>query len=228
MRYDLHIHTIYSKYHFFGLDSLIKPRELIKTALRRNLDGIAVTDHNTVKGVDVCLKENRNLGNKLQIISGCEVSSQEGHILAYGLREWREKKILPAIEVVEKISDLGGISVAAHPFAFTFLKKSLNCVVEKLKLDGVEVLNFNSSKGANRKAMATATRLKIGRTAGSDAHVIFNVGKVATISNGDIIDEIAKNKTKVEGKEADFFRIIGTDSYRLSYILLKKATMGLF
>jgi predicted metal-dependent phosphoesterase TrpH len=228
MKFDLHIHTIYSRYHFFKLDSLIKPRELIKTALRKNLDGIAITDHNTTKGIAVCVKENRNLGNKLQIIPGCEISSKEGHILAYGIKEWKERKILPAVEVVEKVRDLGGISVAAHPYGYNFLKKSLNDSIKNIKLDGIEVLNFNNSKAANRKAMISAARLKIGRTAGTDSHVIFNVGKVATICDGDIIDSISKNKTRVEGREASFFRKMAVDAYRLTYIFWGKATKELF
>jgi len=220
MRFDMHIHTIFSRYNFWKFESSIKPRELIKFALKRKLDGIAVTDHDTTKGMAACFKENRNLGSKLQVVPGCEIRSKEGHILAYDIKEWKHKKYLPAVEVIEKIKDLGGIAVAAHPYRDEIFKRSLRDLVKNLKLDGIEVLDFNNSKEANRKAMIDASKLKLGRTAGGDAHMIFDVGKVATICEKDIIDAIVKNKTRVEGKESSFPRRIGSNAYRVIYNLL--------
>jgi predicted metal-dependent phosphoesterase TrpH len=227
MKFDLHIHTFYSKYGFNRFDSIIRPRELIKIALKRNLDGVAITDHNTTKGINPCLKENRSLDNKLQIIPGCEISSKEGHILALGIKKWGEKKHLPAVDVVEKIKDLGGIAVGAHPYMISFTEKCLHDSVKDINLDGIEVLNFRCLKSANRKAMVAATKLKLGRTAGSDAHVALNVGKAVTICEGDVIDSILKNRTRVKGEEAGIFRIIGEYSYRLFFNLLDPVTKEL-
>jgi len=50
MRIDCHCHTIYSKHWFWGYDSINTPKEMIKAAIKKGLDGIAITDHNTVKG----------------------------------------------------------------------------------------------------------------------------------------------------------------------------------
>jgi len=44
MKYDLHIHSKYS------YDGILEPRDIVKIAIKRGLDGIAITDHNTVKG----------------------------------------------------------------------------------------------------------------------------------------------------------------------------------
>lgn len=214
MRFDLHVHTIYSKYSLLKHDSLIRPRDLVKVALKKNLDGVAITDHDTTRGVAACLKEVRSLGNRLKIISGCEIDSKEGHILALGIKDWREERYLPAIEVIEKIRDSGGIAVAAHPYGFEFLKKGLRDKVKCLKFDGIEVLNFNNLKGSNRKAMITASKLKLGKTAGSDAHMVFDIGKVATISDADVIDSILRKRTRVEGTEASFLRIVAGNIYR--------------
>jgi len=219
MRFDLHIHTVYSKYSFWKFESSIRPRDLIKKALERKLDGIAITDHDTTKGIVTCLKENKSLGKKVQIIPGCEISSQEGHILALGIKEWNQKKHLPAIEVVEKIKDLGGISIAAHPYCINLIKKGVHDLVNEMKLDGIEVLNFNNFKELNRKAVIAASKLKLGKTAGSDAHMIFDVGKVATISDGDIIDSILKKRTRTSGAEASVLRMVGGNIYRLFFNL---------
>ena len=42
--FDYHIHSYYS------FDSLNKPLEIIKTALKKGINAISVTDHNTIKG----------------------------------------------------------------------------------------------------------------------------------------------------------------------------------
>lgn len=44
MRFDLHIHSGYS------FDSLLDPKRIIKKAIKKNLNGIAITDHNTILG----------------------------------------------------------------------------------------------------------------------------------------------------------------------------------
>ena len=44
MRFDLHIHSTYS-------DGRADVKEIIEAARRRGLDGIALTDHDTMKGI---------------------------------------------------------------------------------------------------------------------------------------------------------------------------------
>lgn len=43
MKYDLHTHSKYSS------DGWIDPEMLVKTAIKKGLSGIAVTDHNTIR-----------------------------------------------------------------------------------------------------------------------------------------------------------------------------------
>ena len=54
-RYEIHLHTNYSKC------SNSDPKKVLETAKERNLNGIAITDHNTVKGA----VEIKKLNNKL-------------------------------------------------------------------------------------------------------------------------------------------------------------------
>jgi len=44
MKYDLHIHSKYS------YDGVLEPKDIVKIAIKRGLDGIAITGYNTVKG----------------------------------------------------------------------------------------------------------------------------------------------------------------------------------
>ena len=101
MRYiDLHTHTTAS-------DGTLKPQELVNLAQQSGLAAIAITDHDTVDGVEAALKEGLALG--LEVIPGVEISVDfinETHILGYfinpydsnlrqvleKLREFRQKR----------------------------------------------------------------------------------------------------------------------------------------
>jgi len=83
-----------------------------KQAKRIGLSGIAVTDHNEIRGALEALKFS---SSDFRVIPGVEVSSAAGHILALGVEEVVARG-LPADETVDRIHALGGVAVAAHPF----------------------------------------------------------------------------------------------------------------
>jgi predicted metal-dependent phosphoesterase TrpH len=76
---DFHLHTHYS-------DGLYPPRKLLEEASRQGVRELAITDHNSIKG----LPEGKEAADDLDItmVSGVEVSAQyhtrEVHILGYG------------------------------------------------------------------------------------------------------------------------------------------------
>jgi predicted metal-dependent phosphoesterase TrpH len=45
MKYDLHVHSFYSK-----KCGHMNPKDIVKTAIKNGLDGVAITDHDTIKG----------------------------------------------------------------------------------------------------------------------------------------------------------------------------------
>jgi len=77
---DLHLHSHYS-------DGTLSPAGLVNEASRSNLLGIALTDHDTVEGVEKLFNAAGQAG--IRAISGLEVSSFHRkyslHILGYGL-----------------------------------------------------------------------------------------------------------------------------------------------
>ena len=73
LKIDLHVHTDHS-------DSVSSVDEVIDAARRRGLDGIALTDHETIT------TPTRELAADLIIIPGVEVETSEGHILVLALR----------------------------------------------------------------------------------------------------------------------------------------------
>jgi 3',5'-nucleoside bisphosphate phosphatase len=75
---DLHTHSTAS-------DGLLAPQELVEEAARRGLTTIALTDHDTVRGVDEAVAAGERLG--VEVIPGVELGSdvagREVHLLGY-------------------------------------------------------------------------------------------------------------------------------------------------
>ncbi len=82
LRADLHIHTTAS-------DGKLSPTEVIAQAVERRLDVIAITDHDTIAGVDEARTVARN--EQLLVIQGVEISTlfegRECHLLAYAFED---------------------------------------------------------------------------------------------------------------------------------------------
>ena len=74
MRVDLHTHTHYS-------DGEHSPSEVVKKAKEAGLDVVAVTDHNTVAGLEEALHAGKRYG--VRIIPAVEVMTREGELNGY-------------------------------------------------------------------------------------------------------------------------------------------------
>ena len=114
MRADLHLHTTFS-------DGKLTPGELVEIALKRNLQAIAITDHDTVDGIEPA-KDAAKVIAGFKIVPGIEINAflahQEIHILGYYidhrdkslsrdlavLQRQREER---ALEIVDKLVTLG-------------------------------------------------------------------------------------------------------------------------
>jgi predicted metal-dependent phosphoesterase TrpH len=195
MRIDCHCHTAYSKHWFWGFDALDTPQNMIKVAIKRGLDGLAIVDHNDVKGSIIAKKVAKRY--KFMIVNGSEIKTKSGDLIALGIKE-NVPIFLPLEETIERIHDLGGIAVAPHPFGkYVFRKCIGNGAV---KADAIEVFNSTLTPPANIKAMKLSEKFKIAKTAGSDAHSIKEVGNAGIVFDGDPIEAIVKGKVKIFGR----------------------------
>ena len=104
MRVDLHVHTQHS------IDSRIHPKTLIKAARLKGLHGIAVTDHNTIRGGQDAKSHSRQ---DLLIIVGSEIKTTICEII--GLFLQKNIDSTDPYKVLEAIRDQNGISVLPHP-----------------------------------------------------------------------------------------------------------------
>ncbi len=195
MKIDLHLHTYYSE------DATITLKEVVHCAKKRGLDGVAVTDHDAIKGALRLAKQKNFI-----IIPGIEVTSRHGHVLALNVTEAVEPKLgLP--ETVEETHRLGGIAVIAHPAAVLKTGLGHTIISSASNLDAVEVINtaafpfFLTTYLSRRLAL----RLELPQTAGSDAHYPDEIGTAYTVIDADsnlddIIEAIRKGRTIPFGK----------------------------
>ena len=190
MRVDMHIHSIYSP------DGKVSVKDILKIAKKLGLGAVAITDHNEIKGA----LEARKLG-VLPVIRGIEISSKEGHILAYGV-DCKIPRDLSILETIEKIHDCGGIAVAAHPYRYWSGIGEKN--TKNYKFDAIEIFNGRCKEKSNHRAKNLCKQLKKPYTAGSDAHFADEIGKAGIIVDGenedDIIDAVLKYKVEIFGR----------------------------
>jgi predicted metal-dependent phosphoesterase TrpH len=170
IRADLHAHTKYSK------DGVMAPLDLVAVARRRGIDCLAITDHDSIEGALELRDE-----PSIKIIVGEEVGSTEGEIMGLFLNELVPKG-LPPLEVVKRIKDQGGLVCIPHPFdrvRSSVLKRS---ALEEILpyVDIMECFNARCMRSAyNKLAVQFATQHNLACSAGSDAHITYEVGRAA-------------------------------------------------
>ncbi len=193
MRLDLHSHSRYSP------DSRLDPVEIVKVAKSRGLDGIAITDHNAVRGAADAWEYGRGVG--ILVVRGTEVSTKEGHVLAYGVKETIPRDLSPR-ETVERIVALGGVPVAAHPYRFwSGLGEEATVSVP---FAAYEVRNARTLRRGNARASALAAAKGIAGIGGSDAHFLEEIGRAVTIVDGvsteeEVLEALRKGRVRAEG-----------------------------
>ena len=77
---------------------------MIEAATRRGLEGIIITDHDSVRGGLVGIEVARDYRD-FKVIPGAEITTRAGHILAIGIDE-NVQRGLGVEETVELIHDL--------------------------------------------------------------------------------------------------------------------------
>lgn len=113
---DLHTHSTDS-------DGTLTPTELVELAKNRNISALALTDHDTISGLDEFFTACKN--NNIEGISGVEISGLhntfkkfEIHILALNfpfpnnylheeLKDFKNRRTVRNIEMIEKFNKIG-------------------------------------------------------------------------------------------------------------------------
>jgi len=215
--FDMHVHSTAS-------DGRTTPKTLAKY-LNKNGLSAAITDHNVISGV----KEARDYSEN--IIPGIEVSALEGpHVLVYfdtyrdlsayytaSIQDHRGKCPHMAVDIsTEKIitdaKNAGGFVIAAHPYGYGVsvrgVMKGIDAgVIDSSvagELDGLEVICSGMSMRLNMRAERYAQKNAVCMTGGSDAHVLWEVGRAVTLGYEnqtplEFLEDVRRRKTGVCG-----------------------------
>ena len=212
---DMHFH---SKFSEDGLRSIPK---ILKRCSKLGV-GVAITDHNTVKGSLAALSYKK----EALVIPGVELTAKEGvHLLAYTytkgdlmdldrtcIQPFRKKNPMvldvSVCDLLDRLHKLNCITGAPHPYfgLVGICTAGLKQTYVK-KLDVVEVLNRYSFKKWNNKAYRWALESGKGLVGGSDGHTLFDLGKALTGVESQVglqgfLEAIRKRKSFVVGTES--------------------------
>jgi 3',5'-nucleoside bisphosphate phosphatase len=110
---DLHVHTTAS-------DGLFSPAGVVQLAEEAGLKGIAITDHDTVEGIEEARAEGRKRG--IELVPGVEISTmwqgKEIHMLGYHidmydnrllkiLKKQQEARHQRNLKIIDRLNELG-------------------------------------------------------------------------------------------------------------------------
>jgi predicted metal-dependent phosphoesterase TrpH len=229
---DMHFHS----YHSDGHDAVAA---IARQAQALGI-GIAVTDHNEIRGA-MELQEFKDV----LTIPGIEVTSAEGsHLLVYfyaarDLEHFYLNTVLPCMGadvmssttlemevLIEAARRYPAVVVLPHPYstAYTGVHNSYFSD-ERLQsiyamVDGVEVINAENMNKWNLQSTVLGFNLGKGITGGSDGHRLAQMGKAVTLAacapaRDDFLDALRAGLTKVVGKEIHLLRKVTSNTLKL-------------
>jgi predicted metal-dependent phosphoesterase TrpH len=235
---DMHLHTKYS------MDCATKINTIYKMAKRRHI-GLAVTDHNEIKGVKA-LAAFRDLN----LIPGIEVTSAEfrdvllyfdtlrdlesfyaRHVQEHVLKLRRirlNRTDLTIHEIIEAGAQSNATIVLPHPFAVknTYEHFRRNGHAASLKgVHAIEAANGTMTRKENMAAYGWAQMLHKPITGGSDSHIYWSVGCIVTAADehtpSSFLAQVRAGNTQVFGTEQRKHIKLATNMAMIKYKLLK-------
>ncbi|MBA3795891.1 MAG: PHP domain-containing protein [Chloroflexi bacterium] len=205
-RADLHIHSLASD----GVSSVV---EILDAAEKRELDVIAITDHERIDAGMAAQQMAQDAGRHVQVIVGEEISTRGGHLLGLFLTE-RIKPWGSLKASVARVHEQGGIAIVAHPlvpYPLCARAGAIRSLLEEQDAlfhpDGIEA--FNPTTAGMRwtrrvpRFVAETGRAAIGS---SDAHRAADVGQAFTTFDGATPEELrAAIEARQTGWEGTFY-----------------------
>ncbi len=188
-RADIHMHTNLG-------DGWASPAKVVEEATRQCLPLIAITDHDHVEGAkrvqDLIYQQNLSL----QMITGVEVSTRQGHLL--GLFVEKAPKAMRSVEEsIEDIKAQGGLVIVPHPLGKlvpSLRRAKIDALLEKgYVIDGIEMYNPSPANASMRPVVRDANQQwGLAETGGSDAHFWQHIGSAYTLFPGSSSEDLRR------------------------------------
>ncbi|MEM4031775.1 MAG: PHP domain-containing protein [Zestosphaera sp.] len=188
---DLHIHSYVS-------DGEASPEEIVKYSIKKGLNVISITDHNTFLGSLSAIPKTRSL-KKLIVIPGAEIRTYWGDVLV--LCQTPVKVSEDPLKLWEEAVKNHCLLIPAHPFDILRLGIGIRSKYASL-WDAYEVFNSSSNPLTNFVSFLYLRNLGKPLLSNSDAHTVEGIGssrnifEVDELSIEDILEAIRKNFVK--------------------------------
>ncbi len=204
--------------------------------------GVAVTDHNEIRGA-IHLAQYEDIFS----IPGIEITSREGaHLLVYlndikelirfyetDLVPWLGRHVmsssfLPMEGIIEKARKYKPVIIFPHPYCAVYTG-ICNPVISDHRqqylldqADGVEAINAGNLKKWNLQCAVLGFNLGKSMTGGSDGHNLFQMGKAVTCAEKEkapdrraFLEAVRQGQCRVIGKEIDLIRKVTSNGYKI-------------
>jgi predicted metal-dependent phosphoesterase TrpH len=190
MLIDLHVHSNHTR------ECPLTAREVVRRAKQVGLDGVVFTDLNTLDGLEEIRAAGRDEG--FLALCGVELATDRGHYLCYfpdpakvpappqvfGTTPW------PVREVIERVREMGGVAIAAHPYDKAIERPSGDFIFTLDGLAAIEGINGRRKSAANELAMEAADHMSLPCIGASGAQTSLDeIGKAATLFRDTIRNE---------------------------------------
>ena len=208
-RADLHIHTLASD----GTAGVAAILDHVEHAT--DLDVIALTDHERIDAALVAQAMARDLGLRVEVVIGEEVTTRGGHLLALfidrPIRPYRSLR-----ESIAAVHEAGGLAIPAHPLVpyplcaqGRVLRGLLADPDPAVHPDGLETFNPTTlGRPWHRRVTVFANEYGLAHLGNSDAHTLDAIATGWTVFPG---RDAAALRTAIETRQTRPRRIVPRD-----------------
>ncbi len=160
----------------------MQPAQIVRRAGRIGLAGVAIVDHDSIKGGEAGRKIARDFRDFI-VVAGEEVNTELGDIVGLFLNS--EIKGRLACEVVDEIRAQGGLVAIPHPFKSGKMPEALRKKEFLKKISLIEGINSRASARSNLAAQEFGKEHSVRMIGCSDAHLPFEIGLARTVFGGE-------------------------------------------
>lgn len=202
---DIHIHSEHSD----GMASVLEILNYVEE--HTDLDLIAITDHDMFDGSEIALALAAKRKYRFDVITGMEVTTLEGHLLALGLTK-PVKSLQRLDQTIAQIHAQGGLAIIPHPMSWLIrsvgqrgIMRVQNDPAPEIYFDGIEAMNPSIAGRVTvaKTKQLNAARLHLAETGGSDAHTLSMIGTGLTVFPGtraaDWVRALKDKQTRADG-----------------------------
>jgi len=167
---DFHIHTKYSS------DSCTEPKNILDRARKLNFNVLGITDHNTTEGAI----KTKKIAKDILILVGQEIATEQGDVIVFGTEETLKGSLF---DIIDKARENDLLIILPHPFdrfrnsVGKLSKYELKEISRKIH--AIEVFNSRCLLNKfNEEAQKFSKENNISGVAGSDSHILNEIGNV--------------------------------------------------